>query len=671
MSAGALRLVVLCVLVSAALAPLAALRAQQGGAPAPAPSPPPQAEPQPGGDEAGDAAEPDGDEAADDEAAEDDEAADDAVIDEDADLASGHFPVPAGMHLSTYASRLCARVDQSGAIDSGAGVLQLVDAESGQPLVVHDLAFGRGPALWAGGTLDLPGVEAQVKLIAVPVEAHGDHRVRAIVHVELANHGQDLVVVKLGARLSAGGGDPLRRPVDALDFAPGAVFAHEDGVITRDGDAIVAWEGPDPQVQVLPAPKTFDAPACLLTWELPVQPNTAYFLDVSLAGPGHQPMMDEEGWRETLQRFSYTDLEEQLAWQTDFRGEYTVFSSALPRLDRALDASVHFLRTLGEANRDVQWLTDRPYGFPPTDAAAPAEITGVFYEWGLAAFADGYLHDLVDSATAAGQQLSPDRRVALVSGLVSAVRLTHNDEQLVQDTANVIKSLVVQGGAVEPWLDPDVVRADMAALLVRADPAGGPAAAERLPALHWAADDEGPVAAHMLAARKALSAGDREGFWSHYAQLLEGTSRNGLGSMTPGGDLDGRFEIGLMYLSRAMLIDDHGRDLRLLVGSHIELLPERDEFDLPWLPTIFGLADIETYHVPGHRMATTVRLRQQVEPHLIYVYLPAPIRAEKVVDCVGGKARLMPDGSLSAAIDPFLAAGLNFTVTAREGPAER
>src|SRR5678815_3270164 len=114
MSAGALRLVVLCVLVSAAFAPLTALRAQQGGVPAPAPSPPPQAEPQQGGDEAGDAAEAEGDEAADDEAAEDDEAADDAAIDEDADLASGHFPVPEGMHLSTYASRLCARVDQSG-----------------------------------------------------------------------------------------------------------------------------------------------------------------------------------------------------------------------------------------------------------------------------------------------------------------------------------------------------------------------------------------------------------------------------------------------------------------------------------------------------------------------------------------------------------------------------
>jgi len=667
MPAGALRLVVLCVLVSAALAPLTALRAQESGG-APAPSPPPQSEPRP---EPQDASAPDAAEAGADDATIDEDAEAVAPDEDDADLATGDWPVPAGMHLSSYASRLCARLGRDGALDSGAGVLQLVDAESGQPLVIHDLAFGRGPALWAGGELELPGVEANVRMLAGTTDSHGDHRVRAMVHVELINHGQDVVLVKLGARLSAGGGDPLVRPADALDFTPGVVFAHEDGLITRDGSAILAWEGPDPQVELLPPPKTFDAPACKLVWELPVQPNTARYLDVSLAGAGHQPMMDEEGWRETLARFSYTDIEEQLAWQTDFRGEYTVFASALPRLDRALDAGVHFLRSLGEANRDVQWLTDRPYGFPPTDAAAPAEIMGVFYEWGLGTFASSYLHDLVASATAAGQQLSPDRRVALVAGLVSAVRLTQNDEQLVQDTASVIRSLIVQGGAVEPWLDPAVVRADMGALLVRADPVGGPAEAERLPALHWAADDEGPVSGHMLAARKALSAGDRDGFWSHFSRVLEGTNRNGLGSMTPGGDLDGRFPIGLMCLSRAMLIDDHGRDLRLLAGAHFELLPDKDEFDLPWLPTIFGLADIETYRMPGHRLATTVRLRQQVEPNLVYVYLPAPIRAERVIDSVGGKARLMPDGSLSAAIDPFIPAGLNFTVTARDDPAPR
>ena len=657
MPAGALRLVVLCLLASAALAPLTALRAQEG--PAPAPQDEPRPEPQDGGEEA----------------IAPDEGADDAVIDEDAEAIeeeeSGEWPVPAGIHLSTYASRLCARVDSHGALDSGAAVLQLVDADSGQPLVIHDLGFGRGPTLWAEGELEVPGVEANLRLLATPAESHGDHRVRAIVHVELINHGQDLVMVKLGARLWPGGGDPLKRPADALDFAPGVVFAHEDGVITRDGNAILAWEGPDPQIEVLPPPKTFDAPACTLVWELPVQPNTARYLDVSLAGAGHQPMMDEAGWRETLARFSYTDIEEQLSWQTDFRGEYTLFSSAMPQFNRALYAGVHFLRTLGEANREVQWLTDRPYGFPPTDAAAPAEITGVFFEWGLGTFADVYLHDLVASATASGQQLSPDRRVALVAGLVSAVRLTH-DEQLVQDTANVIRSLVVEGGAVEPWLDPAVVRADMAALLVRADPVGGPAAAERLPALHWAADDEGPVAGQMLAARKALSAGDREGFWSHFNQVLGGTSRNGLGSMAPGGDLDGRFAIGLMCLARTLLIDDHGRDLRLLPGVHIELVPERTgSLNMPFMPTIFGRVGLETFHVPGHRLAGQVRLRQEVEPNLIYVYIPAPIHALKVFDNIGGLARLMPDGSVAAAIDPYLAAGLNFTVTFREEPAAR
>jgi hypothetical protein len=31
----------------------------------------------------------------------------------------------------------------------------------------------------------------------------------------------------------------------------------------------------------------------------------------------------------------------------------------------------------------------------------------------------------------------------------------------------------------------------------------------------------------------------------------------------------------------------------------------------------------------------------------------------------------MPDGSLSAALDPFMPGGLNFTVSAREDPAPR
>ena len=658
MTAGALRLVVLSVLLPALLGGLAGTAAaQQGGA---------QPEPGAAGGPPGGAVEPD------DAGMMEQAAEPDAGETPESEAAARAKPVPAGLHLSTYASPLCARLDRTGAIDSGAGVIQLVDAESGEPLAVKDLSFGRGPLLWAGGGLELRDVDARLRVLAAPAEHLGDKRVRVVLRVELVNRGEELVTVKLGARLSPGGGDPLRRPADALDFAPGTRFGVEDGVITRDGNAILAWVGPDPQVTLADPPQSPEATACTLVWELPVQPSTARYLDLSLAGAPHGPVQDEEGWRRTLSSFSYLDLEEQLAWQTDFRGTYTVFSSALPEVDRALDASLHFLRTLGEANREVVWLTDQPYGFPPTDAAVPAEITALFYEWGMAAFAEGYLRELVAGATASGQQLSPERRVALVAGLVGAVRLVQNDEQLVRDLADVIRALVVEAAPVEPWLDPATVRADMAAILLRADPVGGAEAAETLPALQWSEEDEGPVAARMLAARKALSAGDRAGFWDHYAALLEGTSRNGLGSMTPGGDLDGRFPIGFMSLSRAMLIDDHGRDLRLMAGANVALLPERDELDLPWLPTIFGLVDLETYRSPGRRLVTTVRLREQVEPNLIYVHVPWPFEVQKVVDSVGGKARLMPDGSLSAAIDPFLPNGLNFTVTAREAPpAER
>lgn len=659
MSAGALRLVVCSALMCATLAGLTTLAAAQ------------QSDPQPDSETVS----PDGD-AADDgaEAAELElgAAADDAAPAAAAGVRAASAPAPAGMHLSSYASRVCARVDREGALDSGAGVLQLIDPDSGRPIPIRDLAFGEGPMLWAAGELDLPGVEAQVRYLAAPADDHGDTRVRALMRVELLNHGQDLVLVKLGARLSAGGGDPLQRPVDALDFAPGTRFTREDDVIARNGGAILAWEGPDPEVKLSDSVDAPDAVACTLAWELPVQPNTARYLDLSLAGPGHQPTLDEAGWRATLTNWAFSDAEEQLSWQTNSRGEYIAFKCADARLEAALDGAIHFLRTLGEANREVNWLTDRPYGFPPTDAAAPAQIMGVFFEWGMNNFSDAYLHELVATAKAAGQQLSPERRVALVAGLVSAVRLSPDDEALVKDMAEVVRTLVTQEAPVEPWLDPALVRADMAALLVRADAENGPAAAAALPTLHWDEGHSGPIAAHMLAARRALSERDRAGFWEHFSALVDGTNRNGLGSMQPGGDLDGRFPVGLMCLARAMFLDDHGPNLYLLPGAHVDMLPQRDELDMPWLPTVFGRADIETYRMPNRRLATTVRLRAWAEPELVYVFEPYPLVPIKLVACFGGQARIMPDGSVTVAIDPSIPVGLNFSVTAREEqPAER
>src|SRR5262245_10733704 len=160
MPAGALRLVVLSLFVSVALAPLNALRAPAGGS-APAPSPTPQSAPQPEPKDA------DAEAAPEDEGADDAASAQDAqaAAEDEADLEDEDWPVPAGLHLSTYASRLCARLDRNGALDSGAGVLQLVDADSGQPLAIRDLGFGRGPTLWAEGQLDLPGVEAKLRML--------------------------------------------------------------------------------------------------------------------------------------------------------------------------------------------------------------------------------------------------------------------------------------------------------------------------------------------------------------------------------------------------------------------------------------------------------------------------------------------------------------------------
>jgi hypothetical protein len=233
--------------------------------------------------------------------------------------AQGGTMRPAGLHLSSFASRLSARLSGDGALDTGAGVLELVDAETGAPLPAERLAFGQGPGgpqLTGAWKVEVAGTRAGVKALALPVTHGGDTRLRALLRFELENHGNDTLEVQVAARLSPGGADPLRQPIEALPFEPGVQFGREGDVITRDGAALLTWMGPDPEVTLHPSAETPDATVALLRWRLAVPANTALFLDLALAGPPTTEAVDEAGWRASFSEWSFATAEEQLGWQS-------------------------------------------------------------------------------------------------------------------------------------------------------------------------------------------------------------------------------------------------------------------------------------------------------------------------------------------------------------------
>src|SRR5262245_39350899 len=61
-------------------------------------------------------------------------------------------PHTEALHLSSMTSMRAARLNADGSVDSGLGVLQLLDGETGQPLVVEHLRYGPMPDLWASFT---------------------------------------------------------------------------------------------------------------------------------------------------------------------------------------------------------------------------------------------------------------------------------------------------------------------------------------------------------------------------------------------------------------------------------------------------------------------------------------------------------------------------------------
>jgi hypothetical protein len=219
-------------------------------------------------------------------------------------------PRPSALHLSSFASMRAARLGADGSLDSGLGVLTLLDGTTGEPLSAADLRYGPMPDLWARYNTQVNGADVQVRVLASGVSRGGDERVKASLRAAISNKTDEPLTVKLAATLQPGGGDAAQRPLPSVTWEAGSAFAQEGDFITRDGHVLLGWKGQAPTVKVEPAASAADAEVARLEWTLEVAAQDTRLIELSLAGPPATKKVDESAFREGFKGGSYTQSEE-------------------------------------------------------------------------------------------------------------------------------------------------------------------------------------------------------------------------------------------------------------------------------------------------------------------------------------------------------------------------
>jgi hypothetical protein len=569
-------------------------------------------------------------------------------------------PLPAALHLSSFGSMRAARVGADGRVDSGAGVLQLLDGATGAPLPTADLHCGNRPDLWAEFTAPLGGSSIEVKLLAVPVDRGGDSRVRAVLRIAAFDRGTEPVSIHLAASLTAGGGDPAARPFPSLPFEAGAVWAREGDYITRDGRVVLGWTGLPPVVTLREGVAGAGDEVARLDWQIDLLPDSARLIELGLAGPPATAVVDEPAFREGFQRWNYLLSEEQLGWQSRYRGLFADIELYDKRLWYALVGALHQLRVLGDADQEARAFSDRPFGHPASDGAFDAEAIGVFAEWGFGDWAVKFHKQLLAELMARGEPLPPARRVALVHGLARSVRLGV-DAMDTQALATAIRALVgkdAEGVEVRPWLDPELVRADLQAVLDESTPMEG----YELPHFAWAQAPAGSVAAQFTALRRSVSAHDGVAALAQLGPLVASTSIEGFGSMSRDGTPDGEWPLAFATVFRDLFFDDHGEDLHLFPAIGHAMVPERGALALPQLPTRYGVVEAEVHIQAKTMLATLIKRMGAREPRSILWHVPPGFAAGSLSKGIGGEATLRPDGLVECVLGPDVTRGLSFAV---------
>ena len=556
---------------------------------------------------------------------------------------------PAAFVSGTYSSILNTRVGRDGLIDTGLGLLEIVDGRTGEALDASRIDYTRGPgaapgfspAWWVNLEEDLI---VTVQIATVPVTKNGDARLENAVRLVAENAGEEAESVSIGVRLlpgETGGARPRIRW--AHPFDPATRFALEGDLITRDGMACLWWDGEGAEVSVADEVSSPDDAACELMWTFDVPPGEQRLVDVFTGSPPCNPTVDEAAWRDMAGRFGHRSIQERVTWEADWRTEVENVSVASKRMWNALMASMHTLRLIAEGYNGLRFMTDTPYGFVDVGFDVRAGVVASLSEWGMGAFAIDPVRFMFEQLPAQIVMMTPEQRVGYLHGLTRLVRLTRSPEFDLQLADAIIDHL--QPGEVSPWMDPELVREDFASILRRA----GRKQAE-WPELTWATVEPGTADAEFQAWRRAISAHDGEAAWASAKQLLGRTDGQGIGSVHADGEPDGRFAYLYLHLVREMMVDDHGDDLLLLHAVPERLYPRLGQIDTYAVPTVFGQVRTRAWYIgpKGGNMGFNFSLQNRLgEPARTLWRIPPGRTVKRFQELQGGTAEEIEPGLLN------------------------
>ena len=572
----------------------------------------------------------------------------------------------ADLHMSTQASRLCAKLNTDGTFDSGAVALRFFHGATDEPLTVNELMYAPVMRLHGGFWDVVDDCYVSTQSFATPQGPEESQRLKASTRVAFENPSWDDRSVHLKARLFAvPPGDGLR-PEPALPFDESATWTVDGSLVLRNGAPVFYFED---SAEMLAPTLTMHEPGgpddaiCTLEWKVDLPARTARTAAVHLAGPALEGDVDDDLWRTSFQRVPYRQLAERVKWQTDLPP--TIIRSNMgpgnERIGLAMLAAVQYPRMLGVAEDWLGYLTDRPYNRPPTDVAVEAAYLGMYVEWGWADFGKQRVEELIHGAVELGSDLSPERRVALLDGLMRATRLfpaSPNDEAL----AEAIITLHDTEAAVPPWSNPAHVRAGFSFIL---DRAGRGDEAEDLPALTWAEPEEGTAAALMVSVRQALAEPAPLLAWNRLQEVLDRTTSDGTGSLGgPNDPTDGMFGVGMLSLVRAFLLDDWGEDLHIFPGMSSAFMPGIQRITVAQLISRFGAVRLSTSWVRKNRiLGGMFGFIPHTEPGRIVFHPPVLYAGMGVQVVRGGEVDFQPDGTL--VLSNFEKADIIFNVFVR------
>jgi len=495
------------------------------------------------------------------------------------------LPAPErAFNVASAASTLGARFDAGGVLDTGA-IEVAAFAPDGTPLVPDGLGFRRG--YWLEYTSALDAAHVTGHLCAVALSRDGDERLVTSWQLQIENRTAQPIETGLLVRAAPGPTHDGPRPRPAMPSSDEESFAWADGLLTRAGRAVLRVEGPAPDVALEARPAGPGAAAAELRWTLSLEPGRSERIVLHAAGAPATPTVAEDAWREAFTATTFTLAFERNNWQAAHQGEVLRFQWGDPRVTNLVAASLLHARGASAFQYSAVELSNRPYGHEATNAAAVAQMLGMFSEWGFGQNAEARIDEACGRAVEDGDSLDAAGRVALVHGLACAIRVRKFDE-FAPPLADAIRAHVQADAPVPAWLDPRLVRADLQDIVERAVAFDPEREAFEVPRLAWARGlDPASVRGRLASVRRALSDGDPEGAWTSYAALLD-DHPEGIGALDPADEYDARFSVAMLSLLRAMVLDDHGERLRLLTATPAALVNEDGPLGGAFLPTRFG-----------------------------------------------------------------------------------